>query len=325
MDKTPRSPRGVFISAHPNCHTPLRRQQWPSFGEGCVMNRNILACVSFVFALCVSASGAQAQAPDGRLKTIAAKKTIKIGYRQDATPFSFLNERTKQPAGYSLDICKSVVGSLQRLLKVQELKIEWVPVTVQNRFETVASGKADMECGSSTATLSRMKQVDFSTFIFVESTGLIVKASSGVNGFGDIGGKKIAVIAGTTNEKALNDKLKQAKIEATVVPVKNREEATEALEGGKVDAFASDKLLLVGMPLKDIMSYRILPDDLSFEPYGIVLPRGDWAMRLAVNSALAEIYTKGDIQFIFANWFGAIGLKAGPALTAMFVFGAIPE
>ena len=286
------------------------------------MKRNILAIVSLVFATCILASGAQAQ--DGRLKTIAAKKTIKIGYRTDATPFSFLNDR-KQPTGYTLDICKSVVGSLQRQLKVQELKIEWVPVTVQNRFEMVASGKADMECGSSTMTLGRMKQVDFSTIIFVESTGLIVKAASGINGFGDVGGKKIAVISGTTNEKALNDKLKQAKIEATVVTVKNRDEATEALQDGKVDGFASDKLLLVGMPLKDIMSYRILPDDLSFEPYGIVLPRGDWAMRLAVNTALAEIYTKGDIQFIFANWFGAIGLKAGPALNAMFVFGALPE
>jgi len=286
------------------------------------MKRTILAIISFAFAACILTNGAQAQ--DGRLKTIAAKKTIKIGYRTDATPFSFLNDR-KQPTGYSLDICKSVVGSLQRQLKLQELKIEWVPVTVQNRFETVASGKADMECGSSTMTLGRMKQVDFSTIIFVESTGLIVKAASGINGFGDVGGKKIAVISGTTNEKALNDKLKQAKIEATVVTVKNREEATEALQDGKVDGFASDKLLLVGMPLKDIMSYRILPDDLSFEPYGIVLPRGDWALRLAVNTALAEIYTKGDIQFIFANWFGAIGLKAGPALNAMFVFGALPE
>ncbi|MEW6453500.1 MAG: amino acid ABC transporter substrate-binding protein [Pseudomonadota bacterium] len=290
------------------------------------MNRNILAFAALVFATCLSAGGAQAQEskPDSRLKTIVAKKTIKIAYRADATPFSFINDR-KQPAGYSLDICKAVVTSLQQQLKVPELKIEWVPVTVQNRFETVASGKADMECGSSTATLGRMKQVDFSTFIFVETTGLIVKAASGANTFADLGGKKIAVITGTTNEKVLNTKLQQLKVDATVIPVKDREEATAALESGKVDAFASDKLLLVGMPLKDILSYRILPDELSFEPYGIVLPRGDWAMRLAVNTALAEIYAKGDVQFIFANWFGAIGLKAGPALTAMFVFGAIPE
>ena len=289
------------------------------------MNRLVFTVFSLVFGVCVSATAAQAQGLDGRLKTIAAKKTIKIAYRQDATPFAFMNERTKQPAGYSLDICKSVVGSLQRQLKVQEIKIEWVPVTVQTRFDAVASGKADMECGSSTVTLGRMKQVDFSTFIFVESTGMLVRATSGINGFGDVGGKKIAVIAGTTNEKVLNDRLKQAKIEATVVQVKNRDEGAAALEEGKVDGFASDKLLLVGTPIKDITAYRILPDDLSFEPYGIVLPRGDWQMRLAVNSALSEIYSKGDVQFIFANWFGAIGLKAGVALNAMFIFGAIPE
>lgn len=288
------------------------------------MKRGNWALISFVFAACLSANGAQAEAPDGRLKTIAAKKTVKIAYRTDATPFSFLNDR-KQPTGYSLDICKIVVGSLQRQLKVQELKIEWLPVTVQNRFETVASGKADMECGSSTAALSRMKQVDFSSFIFVESTGLIVKAASSANSFSDLGGKKIAVIPGTTNEGALRAKIQQLRVDATVIPVKNREEAAAVLENGTADAYASDKLLLVGMPLKDITAYRILPDDLSFEPYGIVLPRGDWAMRLAVNTALAESYAKGDIQYVFANWFGAIGLKAGPALTAMFVFGALPE
>ena len=49
-----------------------------------------------------------------------------------------------------------------------ELKIEWVPVTVETRFSAVASGKADMECGSSTVTLSRMKEMDFSNLVFVE-------------------------------------------------------------------------------------------------------------------------------------------------------------
>src|SRR5262249_33581772 len=100
-----------------------------------------------------------------RLKTIARTKTIKIAIRRDARPFSFVNDNN-EPTGFTIDICKLVVSSIARQLGVGDLKIEWVPVTLQTRFSTVASGKADMECGASTATLGRMKEVDFSNYFF---------------------------------------------------------------------------------------------------------------------------------------------------------------
>ena len=115
-------------------------------------------------AVLLWAGAVQAQALEGRLKRIAEKKTIAIAYRADAIPFSF--ERDGQPVGYSIDLCKRVVNSIERAIKVQPLKIEWVPVSVQTRFEAVTKGKADMECGSSTMTLTRMKDVDFSNAIF---------------------------------------------------------------------------------------------------------------------------------------------------------------
>jgi len=127
-----------------------------------------------VLSAAVLAPSARAQALEGRLKRIAETKTIAIAFRADAVPFSFTGEK-KEPAGFAIDLCKRIVNSIESQLNIQGLKVNWVPVTVQSRFDAVAKGRADMECGSSTITLGRMKQVDFSSIIFVEGTGLLVK------------------------------------------------------------------------------------------------------------------------------------------------------
>ncbi|MFZ0622903.1 MAG: amino acid ABC transporter substrate-binding protein [Pseudolabrys sp.] len=274
--------------------------------------------------LSVTVASAQTQVPStSRLKTIANTNTIKLAYRTDARPFSFVNEKN-EPVGFTIDICKLVVISIERQLGVS-LKTEWVPVNVQTRFTTVASGKADMECGSSTVTLGRMKEVDFSNFIFVESTGMVVTRASNIRTFTDMAGKRIAVAAGTTNEQAIISQLKQQKIEATIVSVKDGSEAIAMLEDGKADGFASDKLLLVGAPMKNPQALVMLPDDLSVEPYAITLPRGDWALRLAVNTGLAEIYRSGQVVVIFKGWFDRIGMQMSPVLRIMYGLGSLSD
>ena len=266
-----------------------------------------------------------ASAPlEGRLKKIKESQSIAVAYRTDAAPFSF--EDNKQAVGYTVDLCRRVVGALEQQLGVKELKVRWVPVTVQNRFDTIAKGQADLECGASTVTLGRMKEVDFSSFTFVDGTGLLVKASLSAKGIGDLGGKKIGVIAGTSNERALNEALKSRVINATVVPVKTRDDGLAQLESGAIDAFASDRVLLIGLASKaaDQKSLALLTDALSFEPYAIALPRGDWQMRLAVNTALAHIYRSSAIGEIYGRWFGAFG-RPGPVIEMTYLFGALSD
>lgn len=287
------------------------------------MFRIIALIVTFFAAAC--GTSVHAQGVDGRLKKIAATKTINIAYRTDAVPFSFVND-SKQVAGFSIDLCKRVVNSIERQLNVQSLKVNWVPVTVQTRFDAIIKGRADMECGSSTVTLSRLKVVDFSSYIFLETTGLVVKTSSGLHSLSDMSGKKIAVIRGTSNERAIHAQLKRRKLDTTVVQTNDADEALAALETDKVDAFASDKLLLVGASVRarDSKSLKMLPDDLSFEPYGITLPLGDAAFRLAVNTGLAQVYASGEIGEIFSRWFRSFG-KPSPIIEAIYILGAIPE
>ena len=259
---------------------------------------------------------------DSRLKTIAAKKVIRIAYRADARPFSFVNDN-KEPLGYTVDLCQQVVKSIQQQFNLPDLKVEWVPVTVDARFSAVANGKADMECGSSTVTLGRMKEIDFSNLVFVESTGVLVAGNSDVHSFADLAGKKIAVVSGTTNEKVVKEHLKLRNLNATLVTVKDRDEAVAALEDGKVDGFASDKLLLAGAQVKHPEALVMLPDDLSIEQYAIVLPRGDWAFRLAVNTGLAQYFRAGKSNELFERWF--FGSRPGLLLEALYALGRISE
>jgi ABC-type amino acid transport substrate-binding protein len=278
-----------------------------------------------LLAVALFAGSVHAQALEGRLKKIAETKSIAIGVRGDAMPFSF-TMGSNPPDGFTVDLCKRIVRSIARQLKVDDLKIEWVLVTVQSRFDVVAKGNADMECGASTITQSRMRQVDFSNVTFVESTGVLVKGASGVRAFADLSGGRIAVIRGTTNERAVGVQIKRRQVNATVVPFGSQEEAIAALEAERVVAFASDRLLLVGAvgTAKDPRSLMLLPEQLSIEPYAIALPRGDSALRLAVNSALSQIYASGEIEEIFKRWFGQFGPP--PAIIeAAYVLGIIPE
>ncbi len=164
-------------------------------------HRSVFRIVLTVLALSMTIAAASGEPSDSRLKTIADTKKVKIAYRSDAKPFSFITEQ-QEPAGYTIDLCKLVVKSLEQQM-ASALGIEWIPVTTQDRFTAVANGAADMECGSSTVTLGRMKEVDFSTGIPRRNA-----ASSGhgggvgfLHGLADLRGRKIAVISGTTNER----------------------------------------------------------------------------------------------------------------------------
>ena len=277
------------------------------------------------FVLAVVPALAAAQALEGRLKKIKDTKTITIAHRTDATPFSFEDD-AKRPVGYSVDLCKRVVASLEQQLGVQGIQVKWVPVTSQSRFDVIAKGQADMECGSSSVTLGRLKQVDFSNYIFVDGTGLLARAESKIASLADLSGKKIGVVGGTTNESALNRALKERLVNATVVSLKTRDEGLTQLEGREIDAFAGDNVLLfaLGLRSKDPSALRMVDDGLSFEPYAIALPRNDSAFRIEVNSALARIYRSEAIEQIYGQWFGALG-KPGPALRAVYGLGAIPD
>jgi glutamate/aspartate transport system substrate-binding protein len=282
------------------------------------------AALGLLFALLAGLDPASAQPLEGRLNTITKTATIRIAHRTDSRPFSFLDAQGR-PAGYMVELCEHIARHLQRQLKLSALAITWVPVDTSTRFEIVIRNLADMECGSSTVSLSRMKEVDFSTIVFVESTGLLVKAQSKLFGLEDFVDKKIAVIDETTNEQAVKIQLERLNLNTTLVRVSNRDEGLAILEGGQVDGLASDKFLLLSMQAKDPQGLRVLGVELSVEPYAITLPPNDSAFRLAVNSALARIFRGGEILDIYSSSFRDFPVRPSALLGAIYLLGALPE
>lgn len=282
------------------------------------MHRILIAVLALALPALAGAEG-------GALKKIRDSKTVTMAYRSNALPFS-LKDASGQPAGYTVELCKLVAQGMEAHLKIPGLKIKWVEATSQNRFELIEKGRVDMECGATTATLKRMERVDFSSFVFVDSTGVLASNASGATDFTGLGGKRIAVIKGTTAVQAVARALRLGGLKAEVTEFDGRDEALAALESGKADAFVSDKILLAGLAgkVKDAAKYQMFADDLSMEPYAIMLPRGDSALRLEVNRALARIFGSRAIQEIFERSFGD-NVEPSPLLIAVYQLGQIPD
>jgi len=268
---------------------------------------------------------APAQDLQGTLKKIKDSGTIAIGYREQSLPFSFRGDDGK-PTGYSIDLCQRIVTGIQQQLKLPKLDVKWVAVTVENRIQSVVNGTIDLECGSTTASLSRQEQVDFSNMTFVDGGGLLVKRTGTLGTLQDLGGKKIGVIPGTTTEGALRSVLQRASLTADIVPITDHRGGLAALESGGIDAYASDRVILIGLAATaaDPSQFAITEQYLSYEPYGFMMRRGDAAFRLAVNRVLASLYRSGEVIQIYARWFGKLG-RPGNVLIAMYAIYALPE
>ena len=288
-------------------------------------SRVLWRAIGVLVAVALATSAASAQTVDGRLKIIRDTATLRIAYRTDSRPFSFLDAQ-RRPSGYTIELCERVAKTLERELGLPALGITWVPVDTRTRFEAIVDGAADMECGSTTISLTRMKTVDFSTMVFVDSTGVLVKSDAGINGFDAMGGRKIGIIAGSTNGRAIREQLQRRKLEATLVEFRDRQDGLAALTLGAIDGFATDKLVLTAMAqAANARDFALLPDDLSFEPFAIMLPRGDWAFRLAVNTGLAQVFRSGDVIAIYSKYFDSVAWRPSVWLGAVFAFGGLPE
>jgi glutamate/aspartate transport system substrate-binding protein len=287
------------------------------------MNKMRIVFGAVLMAL-VLVGAALGQELDGTLKKIKESKTLTLGYLTSAPPFSFPGPDQK-PVGYSIDLCTQIASRLQQQLGIN-LRLNWVPVTTENRVDMVASGKVDIECGTTTASLSRQERVDFSLMTFVDGGGLLTKNDFDLKSVGDLADKRIAIIPGTTTEAALAKFLKEEFVTVKYVQVKNHVEGLTAVEKGLAEGFASDRGILIGLAVtsKDPTLFALPNVLFSYEPYGFMMRRNDAPFRLSVNRALAGLYRSGDIAAIYDRWFGAFG-RPSQAIQAMYLLNGLPE
>ena len=285
--------------------------------------RYVFAGVIFAGATIVSLVLPAAAATLDKIKTSG---TIIIGYRTDAPPFSSEGPDGK-PEGFSIDLCNGIVAATKSALQVNSLSIRYVPVTASNRIEKLESGEVDIECGSTTRTLSREEHADFTLLIFLTGADLLVPRDSTIGSPADLAGRKVAVLPGTTTEAVLASVLKQRAIDATVVLVKDHQDGLAAITDGRADAYASDQVILAGLALKtkDPSLFRLSGTIYSYEPYALMVRRDDSAFRLVADRALAQIYRSGQVWDIYKRWFGSWSAKPSDALVALYQMQSLSD
>ena len=196
-------------------------------------------------------------------------------------------------------------------------------MTLTNRFQLVADGTIDLECGASAITLSRLKSVDFSAMTWIDSGTLLAKRGHSLKTKADLAGKKIAVFRDSTTDKALREVLlSQAvgggTVTTQIVLVKDRQEGMDALERGAVDALAGDRTILASFAssASDPEQFVLAEYQFLYEPYGLPLRRNDADFKFAVNSVLASLYHSGEVLKIYKRWFG--NLPTPPLLESLY-------
>jgi len=273
--------------------------------------------------LLVLAGAAAGQEIRPTLDKIKETGVIQLGYRETSRPFSFRGS-DGQPAGFSIDLCLQVAGALRESLKLPGLKVAWVPVTPADRIQKLVQGAIDLECGSTTITFGRMEQVAFSHMISVDGGSLLATVDSRIGTVKDLAGKRVGVIPNTTTEKALAAALAGAST-TTVVPVAEVGEGLRGLEEGRLDAYASDRLLLASLltTAKNPAKLRLSSEYFSYEPYALMLRRGDNPFQARVNRTLSHLYRSGLVQ-IYERWFGPFA-AASPLTKALYLLHSWPD
>jgi len=289
-------------------------------------------------ALCVAAA-ALAQQParplwaptSPTLRKIDETGVVRLGHRENSPPFAFLDAK-KKPIGYSLDLCEIVVDEIAAELQ-KELRVEFRPVTPENRFDLVTSGAIDLECGSSNNTAERRKIVAFSPTIFVTGTKLLVRRGSGIRSFEGLDGKTVVLTRGTVHETAIPKLAQRRNLRINFIFGGDHQESFAMLGSGKADAFANDDVQLYGMVATTASGsdFRVVGDYLTYADDALMFRKDDPEFAEVVERAFRKLAGSREIVAIYERWFvkpmpsGArLNLPMSPHLEELFRVQGLP-
>jgi glutamate/aspartate transport system substrate-binding protein len=229
-----------------------------------------------------------------------------LGHRESSAPFSF-NVDGGIGSGYSVDICLRIFDRIKEELKMRDLKLKYLAVKPADRIAAVKEGRIDLECGSTTNTVARQKDVAFSYTTFVAGARFLAKKSAGFTDLDKMKGRKIAVTEKTTTERIIQQANAERNLDLKIVSAKDHAEAFKKLESGEVEAVANDDALLLGLVARSANSgdFDFVGKFLSIEPYGIMLRKDDPKFAAVVEKAVGGLFSSGEIFKIYAKWFEA--------------------
>lgn len=280
--------------------------------------------LAVVVGLTAVVSLALAEQPQASvLEEVKSNKTLRVGYREDAPPFSYKND-IGEAAGYTVELCRQVAAGFGQLHQIEGLVIDYVPVTAADRFDAVTEGKIHLLCGATTQTLARREIVSFSLPTFIDGASVLFRAD-GPKSFAEMVGRTIGVLGNTTTEKGLRNTLEREGMQADVVAVNSHEEGFERLVAGEISAYFADRAILAYMLQHSDQAANLHLSNrfFSHEPFALALPRGDEDFRLSVDRVLSYLYKSGRIGDVFKATFP--NAQPTDMLKALYVISGLPN
>ena len=253
---------------------------------------------------------------------IKSSGAVTMGVRESSIPMSYTTGDSRFD-GYHVEVCRMILNDIKSNLGMSTLRINYQPVTSQNRVSLVQNGTVDIECGSTTNNVNRAKDVSFANTLYVEEVRIAVKANSGINSISQLVGKKVATTTGTTSVQLLRKHEKANGVNFDEVFGKDHADSFLLLESGRADAFVMDGSILAGniANSKNPKDYKIVGEVLSTEPIAIMVRKDDPEFLADVNAAIAKIVANGKMPGLWNKWFLSpippknivVGLELSPA------------
>jgi len=256
-----------------------------------------------VLASLAGSSLAQAQ-QGGTLAKIAEKGEIVMSYRDAAVPFSYV-DGNQQPVGYAHDICLRAIDEIKAELKRPDLKVRFQLVAGSARIPLLLNGTVDMECGTTTNSAERQKQVAFSLTYFVSANRILTKTSSPIKSFADLKGRTVTTNAGSTGLKQLTEINAEKNMGMRITPGSDLGEAFLLLENDRAEAFFLDDVILASLAARsrNPKGYHLVGESMSLEPYSVMVRKDDPAFKAVIDRALKKMIENGEMKKLYAKWF----------------------
>jgi len=262
------------------------------------------------------------------LKRVSKTGEFRIGYVPDAPPLSF-RDGNGNVVGYSIDLCRHIASAVRDELGLEKIDIVFTPLeSMEQRLSAIENGEVDIECGATTVTLSRRERVDFTLMTFITGSAVLSLKTNPIGNVDDIDGQTIAVLSGTTTEDVMRRVIEVNEFEVELQLITSHDEGMQLLNDRSVAGYASDRAMLIGQVFRDANAknqYAMTRSSLSFEPYAMMIPRGDTEFRLVADRALASLFRGARIRRVYHNWFGRYGEALSPIVEAMYQFQAVGE
>lgn len=245
----------------------------------------------------------QALAASPVLDRIRDTGTVRLAYRENSVPFSYVDGG--KPVGYSIDLCARLVDAIKVAVKRPDLKVQYVAVTPATRIAAIAEGRADLECGSTNNTRERREKVAFTIPHYIASSRMLVKTSSGIHRWEDLNNKTVVSTRGSTNGGQIRAMADARVLKVNVVEARDHAEAFGMVAAGRADAFAMDDVLLYGFRATspNPADYAVVGSNLAVAPYAIMLGKDDAEFKKVIDLAMSRTILDGEAEKFYKKWF----------------------